>query len=171
MPRSTLGATMATATTALPATEPRRATSHHLPPLCHPSELFISSPPQHCAMVGRTIEIMSWPWQSNTSFPSHPDFSKGIHQLKNAWICSSSGLAMIANTKGSLHYLLFLVWRQADCLSALIKDKYCLGTCMTVFILVSLRINIRFISTAMQPASDSEAYLFYQIKSEQKWTT
>ena len=42
-PRSTPGATTATVTTALRATEPRRATSRHPPPLCHPSELFISS--------------------------------------------------------------------------------------------------------------------------------
>ncbi len=39
---------------------------------------------------------------------------------------------------------------------------------MTVFIVVSFCINISFISAAEQPYSNSEEYVFYQIKSEQK---
>ena len=149
----------------------QRATSRHLPPLCHPSELFISSTQLYSAGTWPISEIMSRPWQSNTSFLSHPDFSWGIHQPKNAWICSSSGSVMIANTKSLQHYLLFLLRRRAYCLSALIKGKYCLGTRMMVFTLVLFCINRRFISAATQPGNYSEEYLFYQIKSEQKWTT
>lgn len=74
-PRSTRGAPMATATTAPPAMGPRKATSLHLPPLSHPSESLIWSSAPRGAALRRTTEIMSWPWQSNTLFPSQPDFS------------------------------------------------------------------------------------------------
>ncbi len=42
---------------------------------------------------------------------------------------------------------------------------------MMVFILVSFCINIWFISAATQGDGYSEESLFYQIKSEPKWTT
>lgn len=49
---------------------------------------------------------------------------------------------MIANTKNSLHYLLLSLQRRAHCLSMLIKVKHCLGTRMTIFILVPFLIDI-----------------------------
>lgn len=54
-----------------------------------------------------------------------------------------------------------LAWRRAYCLSALIKDKYCLGTCMMAFILVSFCVNIRFYLSSLKTIQGDGFFSFF----------